>query len=100
MLARIWPDSLAGRTTLVLLVGLLALHLGSVWIHETALRGSDQVARERSLAEGLARAGRALAALPEAERDRAAHALSSPGLDCTGARACPRPRRPERTPTY
>ena len=81
VLARVWPDSLAGRTTLVLLAGLLALHLGSVWVHEAALRGSDQAARERSLAEGLARAGRALAALPEAERDRAAHALSSPGLE-------------------
>ncbi|MFC7694079.1 hypothetical protein ACFQY5_35730 [Paeniroseomonas aquatica] len=77
----LWPDSLAGRTTLVLLVGLLALHLGSVWVHEAALRGNDQSSRERSLAEGLARAGRALTTLPDTERDRAAHALSGPGLE-------------------
>lgn len=66
---------------LVLLAGLFALHLGSIWVHEVALRSSDQAARERNLAEGLARAGRALATLPPAERDRAAHALSSPGLE-------------------
>ena len=81
LLARLWPDGFAGRTMLVLLGGLLALHLGSVWVHEAGLRGTDRAARERALVEGLARAGRALAALPEAERDRAAHALSGPGLE-------------------
>lgn len=89
LLTRAWPDGLAGRTTLVLLAGLLALHIGSVWIHEAALRGSDQAARELALAEGLARAGRALSALPEAERDRAAHALSSPGLELHWRRGLP-----------
>ena len=78
---RPWPDGLAGRTMLVLVASLLALHLGSVWVHEASVRGADRVARERALVEGLARAGRALAALPEAERDRAAHALSGPGLE-------------------
>ena len=78
---RLWPDGLAGRTVLVLLGSLLALHLGSVWVHEASVRGADRVARERALVEGLARTGRALAALPEAERDRTAHALSGPGLE-------------------
>ncbi|MBS7813619.1 ATP-binding protein [Roseococcus pinisoli] len=76
-----WPDGLAGRTTLVLLTGLLALHLGSVWIHEASLRGSHQDARERAIAEGLSQARRALSLLPPVERDRAAHALSSPALE-------------------
>ena len=80
-LSRLWPDGLAGRTVLVLLGSLLSLHLGSVWVHEASLRGSDRAARERALVDGLARAGRALAALPETERDRAAHALSGPGLE-------------------
>lgn len=80
-LARLWPGSLAGRTMLVLLGSLLALYLGSVWVHEAALRGSDRAARERALATGLVQASRALAALPEAERDRASHALSGPGLE-------------------
>ena len=91
LLARLWPDGLAGRTTLVLLVGLLALHLGSVWVHEAGLRGTDRAARERALVDGLARAGRALAALPEAERDRAAHALSSPGLELHWRHGSPTP---------
>ena len=45
LLARLWPDGLAGRTTLVLLGGLLALHLGSVWVHEAGLRGTDRATR-------------------------------------------------------
>lgn len=93
LFASLWPDSLAGRTSLVLLVGLLALHLGSVWVHEAALRGNDQSARERSLAEGLARAGRALTALPDTERDRAAHALSGPGLELHWRNGPPPPDR-------
>jgi len=79
--AWMWPDGLAGRVTLVLLTGLLALHIGSVWVHEASLRGNYQVARERAVAEGLSRARRALTVLPPVERDRAAHALSSPGLE-------------------
>lgn len=90
-LAHLWPDSLAGRTMLVLLGSLLALHLGSVWVHEASLRGSDRLARERALVEGLARAGRALAALPDAERDRAAHALSGPGLELHWRHGLPPP---------
>jgi len=78
---RLWPKTLAGRTTLVLLVGLLALHLGSVWVHEATLRGRDRAAREAGLEIGLAQSARALAALPEGERDRAAHALTTPALE-------------------
>lgn len=78
---QLWPASLAGRTTLVLLVSLLALHVGSVWVHEMALRGTDLAAQERALAGNLGQAARALAAMPEVERDRAAHAMSTPGLE-------------------
>lgn len=81
MLARLWPDGLSGRTMLVLLAGLFALHVGSVWVHESSVRGNHQAARESAIAEGLLRARRALAVLPPDQRDRAAHALSSPGLE-------------------
>lgn len=77
----LWPDTLAGRTTRVLLVCLLALHVGSVWVHESSLRGRDLASRETRLADGLAQAARALSALPEAERDRAAHALTTTALE-------------------
>ena len=77
----LWPDGLAGRTTLVLLAGLLTLHVGSVLVHEAALRSNQQEAREKAIAETLSRARRAVSVVPVAERDRAAHALSSPGLE-------------------
>lgn len=81
LLRNLWPDTLAGRTTLVLLCSLLALHLGSVWVHEASVRSSDRQARERSLSEGLAQAARTLGAVPEAARDATAHTLSTPSLE-------------------
>ncbi|PWS34491.1 two-component sensor histidine kinase [Falsiroseomonas bella] len=59
----------------------MAFHLGSLWLHQVgtdALLGST---REAQLAEQLAGAKRAVAELPQAERDRTAHALSSASLD-------------------
>lgn len=77
----LWPDSLAARTMLVLLVGLSVFHIGSVWLHEQAVHGAAIEAREGQVAERLAAAKRTVAALPVAERDATAHALSSVGLD-------------------
>lgn len=75
------PDTLGGRIVLVLLVGLLAFHLGSLWLHQTGTEAVLGTTRERQLAERLATAKRAVAELPPADRDRTAHALSSVGLD-------------------
>ncbi len=80
-LSRRWPDSLAGRTVLVLLIGLSAFHLGSIWLHQQAIHGAAEEARERQVAERLAAAKRTVAAQPAAERDATAHTLSSAGLD-------------------
>lgn len=80
-LRRLLPDTLGGRIMLVLLVGLMAFHLGSLWLHQAdteALLGST---REAQLAEQLAGAKRAVTELPQVERDRTAHALSSASLD-------------------
>lgn len=75
------PDTLGGRIVLVLLVGLIASHLGSLWLHRSGTEALLGTTRERQLAERLATAKRAVAALPATERDRTAHALSSVGLD-------------------
>lgn len=78
---RLVPDTLGGRIVLVLLVGLLTFHVGSLWLHQV---GTDAVlgsTRERQTAERLAAAKRAVAELPVADRDRTAHALSSASLD-------------------
>jgi signal transduction histidine kinase len=78
---RLWPAGLAGRTVVLLLGSMLLLHLGSVWLYENGLRGAAETSRERQIAERLSAAKRAVAALPEGDRDRTAHALAAPGLD-------------------
>lgn len=85
----VWPASLAGRITLLLLGGLMLLHIGSMWVHERALRGSEQGARLERLADRLAAARAAVAPLPEDARDAAAHAMSRPGLEIHWDRVAP-----------
>ncbi|MFZ9449397.1 MAG: ATP-binding protein [Alphaproteobacteria bacterium] len=89
-----WPASLAGRITLLLLGGLMLLHVGSMWVHERARRGSEDGARIQRLADQVAAARAAVAPLPEAERDRAAHAISRPGLEIHWDRVAPLPDAP------
>ncbi len=90
-MTRLWPASLAGRITLLLLGGLMLLHIGSMWVHERALRGSEQGARVERMADQLAAARAAVAPLPEAARDAAAHSISRPGLDIHWDRVSPLP---------
>lgn len=78
---RLLPDTLGGRIVLVLLVGLTASHLGSLWLHSSGTHALVGTTREEQLAERLASTRRALAALPAGERDHTAHALSSAMLD-------------------
>ncbi|MBW6399308.1 HAMP domain-containing protein [Roseomonas sp. HJA6] len=87
----LWPASLAGRITLLLLGGLMLLHAGSMWVHERALRDTEQGARLERLADHLAAARWAVAPLAEADRDAAAHALSRPGLEIHWDRVAPVP---------
>lgn len=75
------PDTLGGRIVLVMLVGLMAFHLGSLWLHQVGTETLLGTTRERQMAERLASAMRAVSDLPVAERDRTAHALSSASLD-------------------
>lgn len=78
---RLLPDTLGGRIVLVLLIGLLTFHVGSLWLHQSGTDALLGTTREHQLAERLAAAKRAVADLPAADRDRTAHALSSVGLD-------------------
>lgn len=87
----LWPASLAGRITLLLLGGLMLLHVGSMWVHERALRDTEQGARLDRLADHLAAARWAVAPLPQGDRDAAAHALSRPGLEIHWDRVAPLP---------
>jgi signal transduction histidine kinase len=86
-LRRLLPDTLGGRIVLVLLVGLMAFHLGSLWLHQIGTEAVLGTTREAQLAERLAAAKRAVAELPVEERDRTAHALSTVSLDMHWTRA-------------
>jgi signal transduction histidine kinase len=86
-----WPRSLAGRITLLMLGGLTLLHVGSMIVHERALHGAESGARLERLAERLSAAAVTVAAVPEAARDAAAHALSLPGVELHWDRIPPVP---------
>ena len=86
-LRRLLPDTLGGRIVLVLLVGLMAFHLGSLWLHQIGTEAMLGTTREAQLAERLVAAKRAVAELPIEERDRTAHALSTVSLDMHWTRA-------------
>jgi hypothetical protein len=88
---RLWPQSLAGRITLLLIGGLTLLHLGSIAVHEQALHGAESGARIDRLAERVSAAASAVAPLPEAARDTAAHALALPGIELHWDRVAPLP---------
>lgn len=75
------PDTLSGRIMLALLTGLIAFHLGSLWLHQVDTESVLGSTRERQTAERLIAARRVVANLPSGERDRTAHALSSSSLD-------------------
>jgi signal transduction histidine kinase len=90
-LSRLWPQSLAGRITLLLIGGLTLLHLGSMVVHERALHGAESEARIERLLEQVSAAAAAVAPLPEARRDAAAHALSLPGIELHWDRVPPVP---------
>lgn len=86
-LQRLLPDTLGGRIVLVLLVGLMGFHLGSLWLHQIGTEAVLGSTREAQLAERLVAAKRAVSELPPEERDRTAHALSTASLDMHWTRA-------------
>jgi len=75
------PGTLGGRVVLVLLVGLLTFHVGSLWVHQAGTAALLGTTWEAVLAERLVSVKRAVVALPLAERDGTAHALSTASLD-------------------
>ncbi|MDJ0391630.1 ATP-binding protein [Roseomonas sp. E05] len=77
---RLLPSTLAGRIILVLLVGLMAFHGGSVWLHQTGSQILLGTTQRQVTGDRLAAAARALSLVPEASRPEMAQALSSPGF--------------------
>jgi signal transduction histidine kinase len=78
VLKRLIPDTLAGRTIVILLLSLGLFHLWSIWIYQLGIEELLGSTREEQLAEHLVSVGRAVADLPVGERERTARALSTP----------------------
>lgn len=77
MLKRLIPDTLAGRTIVILLLSLGLFHLWSMWIYQLGIEDLLGSAREEQLAEDVASVTRAVGGLPESQRERTALALST-----------------------
>lgn len=76
----LWPSGLVGRVVLVLLAALVLEFAGSTLVYEQSSAFIPSTESLDDLAGRLARAERALSALPEEWRDRAARELSGEGL--------------------
>ena len=81
MLRRRIPDTVAGRTIVILLFGLGLFHLWSIWIYQIGVEDLLGSTREEQLAERLISVKDAVGALPDAERERMAHALSTATME-------------------
>jgi signal transduction histidine kinase len=79
----IWliPQTLAGRTIAVLLVGLGLFHLWSIWIYQVGIENLLGSTRDQQLAERLVSVKRAIATLPTGDREQTAHALSTATME-------------------
>lgn len=80
-LKRFLPDSIAGRTILVLLVGLTLSHLVSMGAYQNDLLTELGLSSNQHLAERIASISHAVAEQPEANRENTAHGLSSRTLE-------------------
>jgi signal transduction histidine kinase len=83
------PATLAGRTILALLAGLLVFHSGSVWLLERGVRDALEEAREAHLADHAAMTARLMGSLPGDARETAARVLLTPAFEAAWSRADP-----------
>jgi len=81
VLKRLIPDTLAGRTIVILLFGLGLFHLWSLWIYQLGIEDLLGSTREEQFAERLVSVKRVIAALPESEREQTAHTLSTATME-------------------
>ncbi len=80
-MARLFPDTIAARTTAVMLVSLLLFYAASVCAYRFGVNSEIDLTNEVRLAERLSTIKRAIARLPAAEREQTAHSLSGGPLE-------------------
>lgn len=79
-------DSLAVRTAVVAVLGIVAVHLLSLWTYEHAMERERQAAHAMRLADQLVSLRRTLAAAPPGQREKMAHDLSDGAIDAHWSR--------------
>ncbi len=87
-IAGIWRrfDSLALRTTLIVLVGIGLVHLASLWTYQHSLTRELDLANEARLAEQPLAIKRAVMRVPERERETIAHDMSGGPIEAHWSR--------------
>jgi two-component system, OmpR family, sensor kinase len=80
-------DSLALRTTLVVLVGIGLVHLASLWTYQHSLTRELDLANDARLADQLLAIKRAVMRVPEQEREAVAHDMSGGPIEAHWSRA-------------
>jgi signal transduction histidine kinase len=78
---RLMPDTIAARTTAVMLVSLLLFYAVSIYAYHFGVNSEIDLTNEVRLAERLSTIKRAIARLPVAEREQIAHSLSGGPLE-------------------
>ena len=78
---RIVPDTIAGRTIAVLLLGLIALHLASIWAYRMGLDSEVGLTNAARTAERLVSIQSTLSRLAADKREETAHTLSGGALE-------------------
>ena len=78
---RLVPDTIAGRTIAILLVGLITLHLASIWAYRLGLDTEVNLTNAARTAERILAIESTLSRLPPADREAAAHTLSGGALE-------------------
>lgn len=79
-------DSLALRTTLVVLIGIGLLHIASLWTYQHSLTRELDLANEARLADQLLAIKRAVMRVPEREREAVAHEMSGGPIEAHWSR--------------
>lgn len=77
----LWPDSIAGRVILVLLVGLMISHLVSMMAYHADLTEQVGANTEAQLGERMVSVSQAIHHAPYGDRETTAHALSGPSVE-------------------
>ncbi len=80
-------DSLAARTIVVVLLGIGAVHLVSLWTYQHSLTREAEVSNEARLADQLLNIKRAVMRVPYAEREAVAHDLSGGHIEAHWSRS-------------